>query len=310
MKLRGIDFGCVTDASGVRGFFGEGHWFHRWVPRLDFSGSTFVAKTATLRPREGNLGTKRFPDCVVTRFGQGAVLNAVGLSNPGAEALFADGRWQERKEPFFISFMPLETDPLKRADEISAFARLMRKHLPVSRHPVGLQVNLSCPNAGHAADGGFVREAAMTLAHLACVGVPLMVKIDLTLPLEAALRVAALPGCDALCMTNAIRWGLLPDKIRWKEIFGTTVSPLERYGGGGLSGSPLLPLVAAWVHIAKAHGLRKPVNAGGGILGPEDAEMLRSWGADSVFLGSIAMLRGWRVRQTIRETRALYGYPF
>ncbi len=128
MKLRGIDFGCVTDASGVRGFFGEGYRTHRLLKPfgLDFRGSTFVAKTCTLAPRAGNMPLrgdwtprKLLPDCVVTRWGQGAVLNAVGLSNPGAEALFNDGRWQARKEPFFISFMPIEDDALRRADEIS-----------------------------------------------------------------------------------------------------------------------------------------------------------------------------------------------
>ena len=48
MNQRVADFGPVWGASGVQGFFGEGYWFHRWVPGLSFDGCTFVAKTTTL----------------------------------------------------------------------------------------------------------------------------------------------------------------------------------------------------------------------------------------------------------------------
>lgn len=57
MKLCGIDFGNVLGASGVQGFFGEGYWFHKiWNSfGLSFAGMIFVAKTATLLPRKGNM---------------------------------------------------------------------------------------------------------------------------------------------------------------------------------------------------------------------------------------------------------------
>jgi len=52
MILRGIEFGNVFNASGARGFFGEGYVYHRlWRPfGLSYDGSTFVAKTTTLLP--------------------------------------------------------------------------------------------------------------------------------------------------------------------------------------------------------------------------------------------------------------------
>src|SRR3989338_1556485 len=57
MELRGVHFGPVLDASGVRGFFGEGYWHHRYCKPfgLRFDGATFVAKTTTLLPRAGNM---------------------------------------------------------------------------------------------------------------------------------------------------------------------------------------------------------------------------------------------------------------
>src|SRR5208282_391343 len=94
--LRGIDFGNVFNASGARGFHGEGYWFHRlWRPfGLDYAGSTFVAKTTTLMPRMGNMPIDEsgkpvgmLPDCIVVKPAAGVVLNAVGLSGPGILAL-------------------------------------------------------------------------------------------------------------------------------------------------------------------------------------------------------------------------------
>lgn len=58
MKLRGIDFGHVFNASGARNFTGHGWPFHRMLRvsgLLNYDGSTFVSKTTTMSPRPGNL---------------------------------------------------------------------------------------------------------------------------------------------------------------------------------------------------------------------------------------------------------------
>src|SRR3989338_5663965 len=108
MVLRGIDFRHILGGSGTQGFFGEGYPFHKILKPLglNFEGSTFVAKTTTLRSRKGNLPLKEdgitpaefFPECIKVYFCKGIVLNAVGLSGPGAKFLFEDGRWQKIKK--------------------------------------------------------------------------------------------------------------------------------------------------------------------------------------------------------------------
>ena len=158
MELRGIDFGHVLDASGVRGWFGEGHPFHRWIPfGLSFAGSTFVAKTTTLEPRDPNgalagdgLTTRvlRQP-CVRVDWRRGVALNALGLPGPGLEALLATGRWQRRTEPFFLSHAAVAETAEGRLDEVHRFVRILRAALPDFAAPVGLQVNFSCPNVPH-----------------------------------------------------------------------------------------------------------------------------------------------------------------
>ncbi|HYE59872.1 MAG TPA: hypothetical protein VEA18_01670, partial [Candidatus Kapabacteria bacterium] len=88
-------FGRVWDASGVRNFDGNAWWYHSFMPGLDFSGATFVAKTTTIDPRKGNMPLKKdgitprdlFPSCIKVYPRKGIALNAVGLSGHGAEAL-------------------------------------------------------------------------------------------------------------------------------------------------------------------------------------------------------------------------------
>lgn len=303
MKLRGIEFGTVLDASGVRGFFGEGYAHHAAWRRLGlrFDGSTFVAKTTTFAARAGNMPLddrlqpkELLPKCVVVKPWAGVALNAVGLSGPGVMALLADGRWQARREPFFISFMSVEAERGARLSELARFIDVLGPRLAAFAAPVGLQMNFSCPNAG-LDPGMLLEEIGDALRVAAALRIPLMPKCNVLMPPEAAAELGRHESCDALCTSNTIPWGALPDRIDWQRLFGSRESPLARFGGGGLSGAPLLPLVEEWVTRVRAAGFRRQINAGGGILRIRDAQRLRKAGADAIFIGSVAMLRPWRV---------------
>lgn len=321
MKLRGIDFGPVLDASGVRGFFGEGYPFHSiWGPfGLDFTGSTFVAKTMTLASRKGNMHVRQDgtvpwwnikPSCIAVKPWKGAVLNSVGLSNPGARALFAQGKWQKRQKPFLLSFMATAVTAKARFTELREFLRIFRSHLSEFQAPVGLQINYSCPNAGlHVEE--LVSEVLEGLSAASDLDIPLMPKFNALFPIDVMAEVAKHRACDALCISNTIPWMQRSDMIDWEGIFHSTRSPLEHLGGGGLSGAPILPVGIDCIMRARAHGIKKAINAGGGILRPSDVDQYIRAGASSVFLGSIAMLRPWRVHKTIARAHecrtAFYG---
>lgn len=318
MILKGINFGPVWDASGVRNFDGRGWWYHKflWFVGLMFGGSTFVAKTTTLNPRlgtkldpggnmplkkDGKTPKKWFPDCVVVRWWSGAALNAVGLSGPGLFRLLKE--WFSITQPFMISYMSVKEEPEDRLREAEVFARTLANERTKFKAKFGLQINLSCPNVGTKlrTTEEFVQEAHGVLELFSrMLGVPLIVKLSVTTPVATARLIAEHPMCDAICVSNTIPWGWNPDMIDWKWIFGTTVSPLAKYGGGGMSGAPLLPFVETWVTEAQAIGFPKPINAGGGILSKKDALRLLNAGASSIFLGSVAFLRPWRVRGIIR----------
>jgi hypothetical protein len=131
MILRGQNWPNVYNASGARGFSGEGYPFHKpWRPfGLDYTGSCFVAKTTTLEPRLGNMPLDEnlrprelLPKCIVVKLIQGVVLNAVGLSGPGLSALLA--RWlasPRQSEPWTVSFMPVAKTALERIEEAAKF---------------------------------------------------------------------------------------------------------------------------------------------------------------------------------------------
>ena len=335
LVLNGVDYGPVQSASGAQGWFGEGYWYHRYVPGLNWNGCTFVSKTTTLNAREGNMplnergeAKELFPKCVVVNLRKGIVLNSVGLSGPGAEALFEMGEWQKREQPFFLSFMSVSSTIEDRLFEAHAFADLLNGHADSFRAPFGVQINLSCPNTGH--DPAEIAKDAKRLLEVFQFlrpEIPIVPKFNVLYPVEVLSEIE--PLCDAICVSNTLPWGTLPAAVDWFALFpnksddvleelDTTynpihdswaVNPLSRHGikGGGLSGAPLLPLVEEWVKAARGRGIDIPINAGGGILGPNDVDRLAKAGADSVFLGSIAILRGWRVRSTIRRAHKLLG---
>jgi len=307
---------------------------------LNWKGCTFVSKTTTLLARKGNMpfhpdplgngffkAKELFPKCVVVKLRKGVVLNSVGLSGPGAEVLLDRNEWQRREEPFFLSFMSVAPTQEERYNEALAFTEQIGFRHDDFRAPFGIQVNLSCPNTGH--DPSKIADEAKELLsvfdRLRDLKIPIVPKFNVLYPVEALETLESL--CDAICVSNTLPWGTLSAAVDWVDLFPNeagdvlddvdptynpisdtwAVNPLSRYGikGGGLSGAPLLPLVEEWVKAARGRGIDIPIIAGGGILKPDDVDVLVKAGADSIFLGSIAILRGWRLRKTIQRAYRL-----
>jgi dihydroorotate dehydrogenase len=314
MILRGIDCGSVFVASGTLNFFGEG-WRHHKIFKmlfgLSFNGATFVSKTTTLNYRKGNLALNAnlqpqllFPDCVRVRSVKGVVLNSVGLSGPGAKHLFAQGLWQKRTEPFLISFMAVDATKEKRVKEAKKFAEILAKELPNFSVKIGLELNISCPNTAHE-PSKLVDDAVDQLQAFANLGIPVVLKINALTPVDVVIRITDSGLCDAITVSNTIPWGQLPEKIDWQGIFGSTESPLKHLGGGGLSGYPLLPIVARWISEARKGGVSIPIIGGGGILKKTDVDFLHRHGADAIAVGSVAILRPWRVKGIIKRANQI-----
>lgn len=329
-KMRGIDFGPVWAASGALAFFGEGWPYHQELKRrfprgFDLSGLTFVAKTVTLNPLKGNMPSddydrplERRPRCIAVTplsFLRGAAVNAVGLTNRGAKAYFDDGRWQQRRDPFFISFAPQGEGIGEKCAQMERFVQMLRTYCETRpyKQDLGLQLNLSCPNTGEESGSAekFVAEARALVE--ACYALPseiaLVIKINILMSPRDARSIADHPRVDGLCVSNTIPWDALPSLgISRRLLFGSNTSPLIKRGfklPGGVSGDPCRPLTREWIRCARAIGITKHINACGGILAPEHVWQFAEAGASSISFGSVIMLRPWRVHDIIEEAYGL-----
>lgn len=329
-------FGAVWGASGVQGFFGEGYPFHGWLrrfcPGFGFGGMCFVAKTATLNSRPGNMPlsgitpTERLPKCVWASHRNGIALNAVGLSNPGLEALllgqFANVPqvWQKRDKSFQISIMSTAQTSEARLLETKDMLGLIGRCVPDFNSEFGIQINISCPNVGmsHGSNKETTDEiiAVLGLAQMNVPGIKIIIKLAPTFPPTPTTvgKFAKHPACWGICMGNTIPWRSpipwLPEdselQINWDGLFGEDEkSPLQKRGltqAGGLSGKPLLPIICEWLRQARSYGVQCHLNGGGGILHPKDVFQVFDAGADSVSLGSIAFLRPWNLKRCIGDS--------
>lgn len=318
MKLLGIDFGSVMAASGLLGFFGEGYWYHKLLVTfglLSFEGMTFVSKTTTLSKREGNMPLKDdqispkefFPSCIIVKPFSGVVLNSVGLSGPGLPYLLDQGHWQKRTKPFFISFMSVAQTKEDRIKELEHACTMLQKCKHTFMAPFGLQLNVSCPNTG-LDPKKLVCEIQNCLDCCTILDgrIPVMIKLNVLANPNELHDITSHKRLNAICVSNTIPFGQIPDNISWNQYFKKGESPLQKIGGGGLSGKPLFPLVCSWVKEFKDLYPHIPVHAGGGILKAKQLFLLKEAKADSVFIGSMVMLRPWRVKRTIRLANQLF----
>lgn len=328
MIVRGTEYRPMCGAAGVQGFVGEEYPHHRYLRRmgLDLTGMGFSAKTVVLNPRTGNMPLredgitpKEFtPECILPNLKMknlllslkmirgGYMLNAVSLSCPGLDFILNTGKWQEREEPFRISFMAVAPTFKERMLETRSFAKKLGKELPFFKSKVLLQVNVSCANVGLDLHMLIYEVETMLGIPAAELDVPIEVKVNVLMPIEAAKAIAEDPNCDALCVSNAIKFGAMQDKINWKKLFGSDISPLAKFGGGALSGPPIFPHVRKWVRDAREAGIKKPINAGGGISRASDVDLLKSDGASGEFIGTIVNMRPRRVQGIIQRAYQIF----
>ncbi len=318
MVLRNIIFPCALGASGVQGFFGDPYYpeyKHSAILKNVFGdifkNMGFVAKTATIDLNPGNVrltGNFRFkhflPDAIIPMPFKGAVLNAVGLSNPGFDNLLSWGIWQHKGEPFMLSFMAIRKTKEERLKEAREFVVLMQKHVRKFMSKWALQVNFSCPNTGHDLKN-LIAESDEILNILSELDVPLIPKINPVMTPELAHEMLENEHVDALCFSNSLPWGEFPDMIDWRKYSEHGRSPLalRGYPNGGLSGAPIFPVVRMWLEkFSNINPNTKPIIAGGGVTSRSDVKTLAMFPSISaISIGSAAMVRPWKVKDIIDE---------
>ena len=204
----------------------------------------------------------------------GGLINAVGLSNPGAEAELEELAEYRRTcaTPLFVSIFA------GRALEFGQLARRV-----AAAKPDLIEVNVSCPNvesefgAPFAADPEACARVTRAVKESAG-GVPVSIKLSVQCASLARMAVTCRQnGADAITAINTVGPGM------WIDV--GTGRPALANKVGGVSGPAILPIaVRAVYEIRKAVDL--PIIGTGGVSCAEDALQLLMAGADAVGVGS------------------------
>jgi len=246
-------------AAGTAGFGRElDH-----VIDLDLLGG-IVTKAVTPEPRQGH------PALRVAEF-RGGMLNAVGLANPGLEAVV------EHELPWLAQRLRRARIIVNVAGAtVADYAGVVERLTPIDAI-TAFEINASCPNTS--AGGLEFGAEPGCLAELvgACRRVstrPLTVKLSPVLPdIPAMARVARDAGAEAVTVVNTMP-GLLDKRLG--------------NGSGGLSGPALLPIgVLATRRVREQVGM--PVIGVGGVRSVSDAREYLGAGASLVAIGTAAL---------------------
>lgn len=246
-------------AAGTAGF---GREVDRVIDLEALGG--LVTKAVTPERRVGHPGPR------VAEF-VGGMLNAVGLANPGLEAVASDDLpWLARR--------------LQRARvlvnvagaTVDDYARVVERLTAVAT-VTAFEINASCPNtsAGGLEFGSTAEGLAALVGRCRRVTTkPLVVKLSPALPDIAAMaQVAQDGGADAVSLVNTMP-GALAGRLG--------------QGQGGVSGPALLPIgVLATRRVRERIGL--PVIGVGGIRTGADAREYLQAGASLVAVGTAAL---------------------
>jgi len=271
-----------TELCGIRlaNPIGLAAGFDKACERLDALGRLgfgyVVGGTITRRPRLGNPRPRivRSP----TRL---ALVNAMGLPNPGAEAAARALARAPRTCPRLVSI----------ADE--AVEDAVAAHALLEPHVDGIELNASCPNVSWGRDRDNEAHLAALLAALgARRSKPLFVKLppfrtDIEREVVLALaRIAIEGGADGLVCSNT-----RPVADRRLAV-----------GRGGLSGRVLLGDTLRIVsEVREATEGAVPITACGGVFTAEDALACLRAGATTVQVYTGLVYRGPRL---VREMTA------
>jgi len=260
IRLFGTSFqNPVLLASGTAGFGRE----VSGVIDLDALGG-IVTKAVTPEPRRGARAPR------VAEFA-GGMLNAVGLANPGLDAV------REHELPWLASAVRRARVLVNVAGAtVEDYAQVIAglTDLPVI---TAFEINASCPNtsAGGLEFGATPEGLRELVRHCRAVATrPIAVKLSPVLPDIAGMaRVAEQAGADAITLVNTIP--------------GTLDGRLGN-GAGGVSGPALLAIgVLATRKVRGAVAI--PVIGVGGIRTARDAREYLAAGASLVAIGTAAL---------------------
>ena len=266
----------IIPASGT---FGYGYEFAELYD-INCLG-TFSFKGTTLHPRTGN-AQPRIAEA------PGGMLNAVGLQNPGVDAVIAE----ELPKLQRVFRKPVMANV--SGFSIEEYAQVCRQ-LDGAEQGGWLEVYISCPNVhgGGAAFGADPRTAAaVTRAVRDVTKKPVIMKLSPNVTDIAAIaRACEEAGADALSLINTLM-GMRIDLRRRR--------PLLANKTGGMSGSAIFPLAVRMVYQVY-EAVKIPIVGLGGVSCAEDVIEMMLAGATAVQVGAANLIEPFACRDIVEQ---------
>ena len=286
VKLCGIELiNPVIPASGT---FGYGYEFAALYD-INCLG-TFSFKGTTLEPRAGN-PLPRIAE------GNAGMLNAVGLQNPGVDAVIREELPKLKK----VFYKPVIANV--SGFSVPEYAEVCRR-LDAEPQVGWLEVNISCPNVhgGGMSFGTDPKAAAeVTRAVKDVTHKPVIVKLSPNVTDIASIAKACEDaGADALSLINTVMGMRIDLKTRRPVLANTT---------GGLSGPAIFPLALRMVwQVYEA--VKIPILGLGGVQSAQDVIEMMLAGAAAVQVGAANLVNPFACRDIIKalpEAMERYG---
>ena len=269
----------VVPASGT---FGYGNEFREFYD-INILGS-FSFKGTTREPRFGN-PTPRIAECTA------GMLNAVGLQNPGIDAVISEEL--PRLRTFFHK--PVIANISGRSVEGSSCCG---ERIAGEEQVLIIEVNVSGPNVRHGGMAfGTSPEAAaeVTRAGKAVTTKPVFIKLSPNVTdIVAIARACEEAGADGICLINTML-GMRIDTLRRRAIIANTT--------GGFSGPAIFPVALRMVYqVSKA--CRIPVMGCGGVQSARDVVEMMMAGATAVQVGAANLVNPYASKEIVEALPA------
>ena len=220
-----------------------------------------TTKSIGLKPRVGN----REP--ILAQFDKRSWVNAVGLTNPGADAFAKELESLKLPSNKFLLCSIFGSN----SEEFWKVAQKLQKYVN------GFELNISCPHAKKYGQsiGENLDVVYKTIKMVASLGKPILVKISANIPLKAVIKASIAAGARGFVAINTVGPGL--------HLHGE--HPVLTNKLGGLSGKAILPIGLKCVQEIRSL-TKLPIIGCGGITGAADLNNYKKAGANFFGVGT------------------------
>lgn len=266
----------IIPASGT---FGFGHEMARFYA-LDQLGA-IALKGTTYSARFGN-PPPRIAEC------EAGMLNAIGLQNPGVDAVIAE------EVPLLRKVYHGAIIANVSGFSVEEYARTAAR-FDACADVAMLEINVSCPNVSHGGMAfGVTPEGAASVCRAvkAVCAKPVLMKLSPNVTdIVSIAKACEDAGADGISLINTLL-GMVIDQRTLKPVVSTKMA--------GFSGPAIKPVALRMVYQVY-EAVKVPIIGIGGVATAEDAIQMMAAGATAVQVGAQNLVDPWACEKLIHD---------